>query len=299
MVQYRTYTEYSFAPMQTSPLFSACRHLLEPIARLLIRSGMSWADFAELSKQAFVKVARQDYGLQGRPTNTARVAILTGLSRREVTRVKNVLTGREPTGTAPASRISQILTGWHTDSEFLAADGSPAELPRDGDTGSFAALLKRYAGDMPHGAVSKEMEQLGLVVRGDSGLKVTARDYIRSPGDPDMLRQAGVALHDHAATVVHNVDPDRASPPMFERMATRAELSPADADAFREFVAGRGQQFLEEMDAWLAARDASRAEREDARDSGNAGTDKRKEAVRTGIGLYLIHDRTQGTRKDD
>ncbi len=58
------------------------RPLMAPIVRVMLRSGVSWGEFAELLKEVFVDVARRDHGRQGRPTNTARVAMITGLSRR-------------------------------------------------------------------------------------------------------------------------------------------------------------------------------------------------------------------------
>lgn len=266
--------------MASNPLIHACRYLLEPIARLMIRNGVNFAEFAEFAKQAFVKVARSDYGLQGRPTNTSRVAMMTGLSRREVSRIKDVLTGRADAGPPAASRISQILTGWHVDPVFADSSGSPAVLPAAGPERSFEALLKRYAGDMPHGAVTKEMEQLGLIVSEGSHYRVTARDYVRSAADPDMLRQASVALHDHAETVVHNVDTKRTAPARFERMAARTDVPENVAGEFRELISEKAQALLEEVDAWLE------------RHAGGADA-ARTRCVRTGIGIYLIHDSSQ------
>jgi len=256
--------------------------------RLCIRNSVPWSEFAELTKQAFVKVARADYGLQGRPTNVARVALLTGLSRREVTRVKNLLAGRTDAGTHPGSRISQILTGWHVDPEFLDADGGPAILARAGETGSVEALLGRYAGDMPHGAVLKEMEHIGLVEPAGSGWRVTAREYVRSPADPDMLRQASVALHDHATTVVHNVDTNRETAARFERMASRRGVPEHLVAAFEKFASARAQALLEEVDGWL----------EDHADA----TGKSVAAGRTkrlGLGIYLINDDSQDGHDDE
>jgi hypothetical protein len=274
---------YFAAQLLNRPLLNACRFLLEPIARLMIRNGIHWAEFAEIAKQAFVKVARNDYGLQGRPTNTARVAMMIGLSRREVARVKGLLTGAAGGDPPPASRISQILTGWHVDPVFTDTAGAPAVLPANGEERSFASLLKRYAGDMPHGAITKEMEQLGLVVKEGGGYRVTARDYVRGAADPDLLRQASVALHDHAQTVIHNVDTERKGPAYFERMATRAGVPLNVAAEFRELIAEKAQKLLEEADAWLEQH-ASGAE------AGGA----RAARARTGLGIYLIHDTSRG-----
>jgi hypothetical protein len=265
--------------MAKNPVLDAFRLLLRPLVRVLLRSGVTWEEFAGISKGVFVEVARADYGLQGRPTNTARVALMTGLSRREVARVKTLLERREPrVEQVSSNRISQILTAWHVDREFLARDGTPAVLPPGGGVPSLAALLKRYAGDMPHGAVRKELEQLGLIKATAKGFRVTTRDYIRSAADPDLMRQAGVALHDHATTIAHNVDTNRGEPARFERMATNKALPHRHVRPFREFLAAEGQAFLERIDAWLSAHaTASNQESPD-------------QTVRAGVGVYLIHD---------
>jgi len=61
---------------------------------------------------------------------------------------------------------------------------------------------------------------------------VRARDYLRSPLDPDILRQLGVALHDHAATLVHNGDGRRTAPARFEGMASTPGLAARYSRAF-------------------------------------------------------------------
>lgn len=263
-------------------LLNALRHLLRPTVRVLLRNGVTWGEFAEIGKEVFVEVAREDYGVQRRPTNTARVALMTGLSRHEVTRVKNVLTGARDRGEPPPNRISQILTAWHTDTDFLAADGSPLVLATTGEGASVTTLLKRYAGNMPHGAVLKELEQLDLVEQTDAGFRVKARQYIRSAADPDLVRQAGVALHDHGTTIAHNLDAKRTEPARFERSATQVALPQRHVRAFRELLEREGNAFLEKIDAWLTARRARER--------------TRGRVVRTGVGIYLIHDERKGRR---
>jgi hypothetical protein len=262
--------------------------LLAPIARLLLRSGVTWAEFAELSKEVFVDVARRDYGIQSRPTNNSRVAMITGLSRREVTRVRDVLIGEAQAPEPPSSRVAQVLSGWHVDPDFLDEDGQPMVLPANGERRSIEALLKRYAGDLPHGAFLKELQQLGLVDKSASGgFRVLARDYLRGPADPDIVRQLGVALHDHGATLVHNVNTERTEPARFEGMASTPRLAPRHARAFAKFAGERGQAFLEEVDAWLVRHEVKGS---DQKEPDNQG-------VRVGMGVYLIRDDARRGRR--
>lgn len=275
--------------MLKQQVLAACRHLLAPIVRWLLRSGVTWAEFAELSKEVYVEVARGDYGIQGRPTNNSRVAMITGLSRREVTRVRDVLIGEAPPPEPASSRVAQVLSGWHLDPEFRDAAGAPAILAAAGESRSLEALLNRYAGDLPHGAFSKELLELGLIEPvGADAFRVLARDYVRSASDPDIVRQYGIALHDHAATLTHNVDAERADPPRFEGMATTPRLAPRHVRAFAEHAAARSQAFLEEIDAWLVKHEAK---------SDGAGDDTEGGGVRMGIGVYLIQNVVRRGRK--
>lgn len=280
-------------------VLAACRHLLTPIVRWLLRSGVTWSEFAELSKEVYVDVARRDYGIQGRPTNNSRVAMITGLSRREVTRVRDVLVGNVPAPEPSASRVARVLSGWYLDAEFVDAKGEPAVLPQHGESRSVEALLKRYAGDLPHGAFVKELEQLGLVERvGDDAYRVLARDYVRSAADPVIVRQYGVALHDHAATLTHNVDAERKEPPRYEGMATTPRLAPRYVRAFGEFAAERSQAFLEEIDAWLVRHEVKRGTSAAAEDSPqDDAQDDAEGGVRAGLGVYLIRDATRRGRR--
>ena len=264
-------------------IIRSCRYLLLPVVRFLLKHGVTWSEFAEISKEAYVAVARQDHGLQGRPTNNSRVAMLTGLSRREVAAVRDRLLDQdESAASLQGNRISQILSGWHSDSEFADELGRPKDLPDTGPTGSFASLLKRYAGDLPHRAIRKEMLQRGLIAALDNAhLRVLRRDYVYSKLDPEIVRQMALALHDHAATLEHNLDEARASAPRFEGMADNARMSPRSFDAFQDFVQSRGYAFLEEIDNWLFRNQIDEQESTDAR------------AVRLGVGAYFIYDESE------
>lgn len=260
-------------------ILQACRYLLGPIVRILLRSGIPWSDFADLGKEVYVEVARRDYGIQGRPTNLARVAMMTGLSRREVGRVRKLVEAG-PDDTGPGEdRLSRILTGWHLDAEFQDSVGNPRVLAAEGEGASVLSLFRRYAGDMPHGALLKEMLQLGLVEATDTGaFRVLARDYVRTAQDPAIIQQMGVALHDHGSTLAHNVSQDRTTPARFEGMATNPTVNRRFSGHFQQLIEQRGEAFLQEIDAWL-----SQHEIQD--DEEQAG-----ESARMGVGIYLIYD---------
>jgi len=263
-------------------VLAAARFFMAPIVSVLLRSGVTWSEFADLLKEVFVETARRDYGRQGRPTNSARVAMITGLSRREVTRVRDVILGKTDSQPSVGSRISQILTGWHTDPEFSDGSGQAKELTEDGDAQSLKVLLKRFGGDLPHGAITKELLELGLIEKlPDDRYRVSSRNYVRSELDPDIIHQMGVALYDHASTLAHNVDQDRNAAARFERIAAVNNLAPKHVKTFVTLLEERGQSFLEEMDSWLSRHAAPESEKSDSN------------GVRTGVGLYLVQSESR------
>jgi len=270
----------TFIEVQKDQIFKACRHFMKPIIRFLLRNGVTWDEFGELSKDIFVDVAREDYGIQQRPTNNSRVAMMTGLSRREVARIRDRLldSGEDLVGRR-GNRISQVLTGWHVDDEFTDDSGQPKDLPMTGPKGSLSALLKRYAGDLPHSALRKEMLLAGLIEESAHGeLRVLKRDYTYESLDPEIVNQMSVSLHDHAKTLDHNLNEERKSPPRFEGIADNIHISSRSARSFMKLVETRGMDFLNEMDGWLSTHEIEESKSASGRET------------RLGVGVYFIYD---------
>src|SRR5487761_2251756 len=130
-------------------VLASARLLLRPIVRVLLRAGVPFREFSELAKFAYVEIATNEFGIRGRPTNVSRTAILTGLTRRDVARIRQAapLEMLDSIFMSPGSRI---LSGWHLDAVYLDAGGWPAPIALEGDAPSFQSLVRRYAPDLPH-----------------------------------------------------------------------------------------------------------------------------------------------------
>jgi len=258
--------------------FAALRLCMRPIARLLLRCGVTWKELAEICKIVYVEVATADYGKHGRPTNSSRVAIMTGLSRREVKRVKDLLAQPERRGFQSIERInhaSRLLTGWFTDPDFLDRRGLPRLLSEAGNLG-FDALLRRYAPDIPPTAMLKELKSVGAV-RETAGGKLRAMTRYFMPGelDRDAMVRSGSVLHDLANTVAYNRLRAADEPSRFERRATNFRVRRGLRRAFHAYLEQQGMAFLEDADRWLSEHEAK---------------DSEERTDRLGVGVYLIAD---------
>jgi hypothetical protein len=258
--------------------FASLRLLLRPIVRLMLHCGVTWKELAELCKLVYVEVAAEDFGTRGRSANASRIAILTGLSRRDVKRAKDALAAPATDEASAVERIdhaSRVLSGWFQDAEFCDAKGRPRALPRDGK-GSFALLLKRYAPGIPPTAMLKELKRVSAVRLTPQGkVRAVARYFMPTSLDPDAIVRSGSVLHDMASTVAHNQLRGGREPSRFEGRATNVRVRREARRAFGEYLEKRGMAFLEDVDTWLTAHEAKSAD------------DK---TDRVGVGVYLIRD---------
>jgi hypothetical protein len=261
------------------PVLTACRLWLRPVARWLLRSGVTWKEFAELSRRAFVEAGFEAFGLRGRPTNVSRVALLTGLSRRDVRRVREE--SRESRSSAAEDALnhaSRVLSGWHLDADFLEPDGRPAALPAP----TFDRLLKRYAGDIPPTALVKELVKSGSIEQqADGRYRALRRYYMPHPMDGQAVERAGSVLADVATTIEHNLSHRPNEPTRFEGRAQNRRIDPHHLPAFRAFVEREAQGLLERVDDWLSAHEVT-------------STDGDGAALRLGVGVYAIQESISG-----
>ena len=71
-------------------LSAALVRMLRPLVRLLLRRGVSFKAFSDLLRWLYVDVAIEEFGLSGRKQSVSRVSVVTGLTRKEVSRLINL-----------------------------------------------------------------------------------------------------------------------------------------------------------------------------------------------------------------
>lgn len=260
-------------------LAQGSRALLCPLASLLLKCGMTWREFAEIAKTAFVQVASREYGIRGRPTNVSRVAILTGIGRRDVGKIRQALQSERPPIPNQTTDATRLLSGWHQDPDFAGAGGKPLDLASSGPRQSFEELARRYAVDVPAVTMLKELKRVGAVTElPDGRLRATRRYYQPTLLDTQWILNAGSVFADLGANINHNLAPREGDPSWFLGRATDDRVDPRSIPEFRAFLERQGQEFLERVDEWLA--------RHRAKDK--SGTDGGSPGIRLGVGLFMI-----------
>lgn len=260
-------------------LLSSFKPLMRPLVRILVRNGISYGEFAELLKTIFVDAAQDVLQLADSRQSVARIAITTGLTRPEVSRLLEQTEAEAEALAGRLSRVGRLLTGWHQDSEFTGPYGIPYEVPFDGPPGrrSFCELVRRYTGDVPAPEMLDELKRIGVVLDlGNGYYRVLSRNYIPNAADPAKFHAMSVAFTDLAKTLDQNLKPDEDHKLFERRVWAPGGVTSSDALEFDALVKDRGQQFLESLDDWLTDRE------------GKARKLEQEPKVRLGVAMYMF-----------
>ena len=201
----------------------AVLRLLEPLVRLLLEAGVGVGEFNKLAKMAYARAAR-DAQPEATP-NISRIAVLTGIPRAEV---GEILRRPEEYRAEPergVQRAERVLQGWWKDADFCGPNGEPARLPLRGPRRSFAALVKRYAGDPRVLTLLKELLRVKAVRRSPDGkLEVLSRTFVTARWDNAGIEMVGDRVRDLLDTLVYNLK--HPSSPRYARFIVNSEVDP-------------------------------------------------------------------------
>lgn len=227
--------------------------LLLPIARILLRCGVGYTEFADLAKRAFVEAASTDYGVRNRPTNIARVAVMTGLSRKEVSRIRTESAIRDRVSPLPRSIPAEVLSYWHTNSNFVGANGKPAPLSFQGEV-SFTSLVRSITNDIPARTIERELTRIGAL-KSVSGRKLipTTREFVPHGVNDKLIEGLYFGLEKLANTVCFNTDVKTSNMPYLQRVVDITGIAASDVEEVRKNMTAMAVSFMHQLDDYLTS----------------------------------------------
>ena len=249
-----------------------------PLVRILLRQGISYAEFSEVVKAVYVEVALKDFKVAGRRTTRTRLAVVTGLTRKEVKRVIDEALKEKYESKTKYNRLGRVLVGWHTDTDFTGPYGMPLELQYETTNAgepTFSELVRRHSGDMSPRSILDELIRVGAVRETDVGwFRVLRREYIPEALGQHNFERTGVVVRNFVNTVDYNMTKPAPGKGRFERNVMADDgIRAVDLPKFDQYVRDRCQSLLEEIDNWLTGL---------PKPDPKAGD----EVVHTGIGVY-------------
>jgi hypothetical protein len=233
-------------------LSTAVLRLLRPLVRVLLKHGIAYGTFAELARKAYVEEGFAGGAETGKRATISSVSALTGLTRKETKRLRELEVVDDESSSQRYSRAIRVISGWTRDPRFQTSAGEPAVLPRDGEQGSFAALVKEFSGDIPPAAMLSVLETSGTVSVGEPGVTLMKKAYIPTQTPLEKINILGTDVAELIDTIGHNLE----APPAdlrFQRKVSNVLLHPDAEPAFRELSTRKSQLLLEEYHSWLSS----------------------------------------------
>jgi hypothetical protein len=238
--------------------------------------------FDEVARVAFVREALGERDPKGRTTNLSRVAVRTGLSRKEVARIKAKFFAHEDMapelsgGQFDSGHIARVLQLWHSDARFVGDSGAPIPLKFSGEGPTFQMLVKAAGGDFPPGAVRAELAAAGAVVEsGDGLIRAVKRHFIPSDAGEELLVGVNHFVLPVLIGLARNTI-DNNEPQFFQRLAYSDRLPESALAGFRTFGRDVASDFVQLVDDWLS-------ENESTASDTSAGN-----LTRAGVGVFYF-----------
>ena len=268
-------------------LYQAIYSIMRPLVRILYRKGVPFGELALVIKHVFVEVVANELVAVGQKPTTSRIAVSTGLTRKDVAGLKKceeVETG----STRQYSRVVRMIGGWISDEEFLDDQGRPATLPRQGEKGSFDALVERYSGDMLPRAALDELLRVGAAeVTGEGGIRPLADAYLTGGNEEEGIAVLGTDVALLISTIDHNIS-NQSGDLRYQRKLSYDNLPEEIIPDFRKLANRENQKLLLKLNNWL-----SKYDRDANPDSKGSGK------MQAGVGIYYFEQQVEDSSNEN
>jgi len=267
-------------------------YILKPIIRILMRNDISHAEFSALAKQAYIDVAHKYFSIPNKKMTNSRVAVLTGINRKEVLRLSRIKEESGDTLEGTPNRAKRVVNGWLNDSDFLDKDNNPLILNINNAQNSFSELASRYSGDITIGAIIDELDRIGVVKRlNNEQIQLIEKAYIPQTGELEKIDILSTCVTDLLSSAVYNLDADvEQGEGRFQRQLVYKNVPNNVADEFQKLSSKKAQMLLEELNSWLADKTKTDSSQESIENTEQ--TNKQDDSIkkRVGLGLYYFEN---------
>lgn len=181
--------------------------VMAPLARWLLRHGVSYTGFAEMMKPVFVEAARRELAHGPERATQSALSMLSGVHRKDVRAIEQA-PHAAPTAPPRPPLASQVFTRWMTDPRYRGTDGKPRTLARSGGRRSFEGLCRELSSDVHPRTVLDELLRLSLVELVGENLVPLARGFVPAARLDELTAIFSANAADHLAAAVSNLTLD-------------------------------------------------------------------------------------------
>jgi hypothetical protein len=259
-------------------LTQAAREVLRPIVRRLLAARIPFGQLERRLRELFVEIAAEDFKLPEKVQTDSRIALLTGINRKEVRRIRGLgdMVAPEPS-TFQRNQMASLISRWTSDRRFRDESGKPRTLPYRTKRGpSFVELVRTVKTDLPPRAIMDELVRVGAVRLSDDQVQLVSDSYVPTLSSPDKLAMLADDPAELVETMLGNIFAD-GNELLLQRKVSFDNIGEEGLEQLRAQVRREGERFLRRMSELLAHYDRDR-------NAKAPGGDR----LAAGVGLYYF-----------
>lgn len=253
-------TEQSAA--ERGAFLDAIETLLRPLMPVVLSYGVTEQDIAEVFRSLYLETLSEKLKQQGRPPTVARLALMTGLTRAEVERLRILQTEKRQLRNRSTKKLDQfarLLAIWHDDSRFSTPYGAPLDLSLQPERGfrTFTEIVESAGAGNDPSLVLDELLAAGCVeVHAEKFVRCINRVYIPTGIDISRIVRLGQYVAAMNATMAHNLLRSPSEPSYYERaLVTGGGVTREFRDLALQYLNTALQTFIEQVDRWWESKE--------------------------------------------
>jgi len=246
---------------------------LRPIVRRLLASGVPFGVLETRLRELVVEVAESDLAIAGRRQTDSRIALVTGINRKEVRRMR--ARASQPVEHVPSfgrNQAATLVSRWRADPRATDRNGRPKPIPYKASRGpSFVKLAEQVTVDLPARAILDELVRSGAAEMRKDGYVVLKSDaYVPRLGRREKLAMLAEDPADLVETMLCNIF-DELGEPRLQRRVSYDNIGADGVARLRRRLRSVSEGFLRRIDRLIATYDRDRNPRAPGGDRHVAG----------------------------
>lgn len=223
------------------------RLLLRPIARFCLRRSIKLQDAIEQLKSSMLEVALSEMRQKKQKPTASRLAIMTGVHRKDVSRIIE----RGEIKNDDFGLPTRVIGQWRTHTDFKNVSGQPRALSVEGNDSEFARLVRSVSKELNPYTLLFELERIGAVKRHGNKLKLETQVYVPKGNNQRALEMLASDSEDLIEAVEENISSDLNFPNL-HLTTTYDNICLKAVDQIRDWILTEGSKFHERVREYLS-----------------------------------------------
>ena len=240
-------------------LLRAAAATLRPLVRRLLAAGVPFGHLEARLRALFVELAAEEFALPGRRQTDSRIALLTGINRKEVRRLRRADTAERGPATFSRNLATVLVSRWLGDPRATDRAGRPVAIPYRAARGPcFVKLAAATTADVAPRALLDGLVGTGAAELRDDGMVVLRADaYVPRRGGSEGLAMLAEDPPELIDTILHNVLGE-GDDLRLQRKVSYDNLGADGLRAVRAELRREGEHFIRRVNRLLARHDRDR-----------------------------------------